>query len=290
MRKIIALLLVAATPFVAGAQRGQWRTVEVARQLNERERVRADIDFGNGSLEIAAAPEGLLYQMQLHYDESRTDAVHEYDANSHSLRLGMLRPKGKVKIGGVALGRRHSKDGEEAKMTLGLSRAIPFYLDIRLGGGEGEIELGGLKIEQLHLATGAGEAKIRFSELNEIEMDEMTLQVGAAGIEVENLGNANVGQIRVQGGAGGVKLDFGESIARDVVVNSEVALGALQIEVPEDVGVSIKSRTVLGGFDASGYTKVGDEYFSDNWSTAARKVTVRASTVLGGLEVNRVGR
>ena len=288
MTRLILPLALVLAPLAAMGQ-GQWRTVEVAKQLRETEPVRAEIEFGSGTLEVGAAPSGLLYQMQVRYDESSMDAKHEYDAESRWLSLGALRRRGKVKIGGVALGRRSHK-GEQARMIVGLTRTIPLSLEVRLGGAEGDLELGGLHLQQLHVATGAGEASVSFEQLNPIEMEEMSLQVGAAGIEVEDLGNANVAQIRVQGGAGGVKLDFGENVHRDVTITSDVALGALEVLVPDHVGVSIRARTVLGGFDSRNYKKVGDQWFSENWSRATRKVTVRASTVLGGLSVRQVER
>lgn len=287
MRPILCLALL-AVPALAAAQ-GQWRTVEVAKQLPDAGPVRAEIEFGSGRLELESAPAGLLYQMQVRYDEATMDARHEYDADSRSLSLGALRRKGKVKIGGVALGGRSHK-GERAHMVVGLTRAIPLSLEVRLGGAEGRLDLGGLHLQQLHVATGAGEAKLSFDQLNPIPMEEMSLQVGAAGIEVSDLGNANVGQIRVQGGAGAVKLDFGASVPRDVTITSDVALGALEVLVPAGVGVSIRARTVLGAFDTDEYTKVGDQWVSENWSRATRKVTVRASTVLGGLSVRQVER
>jgi hypothetical protein len=288
MARLVLSLALLLAPLAATAQ-GQWRTVEVAKQLRETQPVRAEIEFGSGSLELEAAPSGLLYQMHVRYDEATMDAKHEYDAEERWLSLGALRKKGKVKIGGVAIGRRSHK-GEQARMVVGLTRAIPLSLEIRLGGAEADLNLTGLHLQQLHITTGAGEASVSFNQLNPIEMEEMSLQVGAAGIEVKDLGNANVAEIRVQGGAGGVKLDFGEGLRRDVTINSDIALGALEVLVPEDVGISIRARTVLGGFDSSDYTKVGDQWFSENWSRATRKLTVRASTVLGGLNVRRVGR
>jgi hypothetical protein len=41
----------------------------------------------------------------------------------------------------------------------------------------------------------------------------------------------------------------------------------------------------LAGIGAEGFVKRGGEYYSANWETAARKVTITGTAALAGLEV-----
>jgi hypothetical protein len=274
---LAALLL----PATAGAQ--QWRTIESARQLTGTDATTVNVTFAGGKFELAPLPGKLLYQMQIHYDEQVADAVHEYDAASNQLTLGMSH----ANMGWRAL--RAMKNEEGGRMSLGLNPAVPMDLELELGGAQAEVELGGMRIRNLKLQIGLAGSRVSFSSANLAEMEELSLDVGLGGVQFENLGNANVAQINISGGMDGINLDFGDRVMRDVKINADVAFGGLKIQIPSSAGVTIKAETKLGSFKPHGFTKVGDAWFTPNWTQASTHVTIVANTALGGLQVDHTG-
>ena len=271
-------LAAALLPAIAGAQ--QWRTIESARQLTNTDATKVSVTFAGGKFELAPLPGKLLYQMQIHYDEQVADAVHEFDASSHQLTLGMSH----ANMGWRAL--RAMKNEEGGRMTVGLNPAVPMDLELELGGAQAEVELGGMRLKSLKLQVGLAGSRVNFSSPNLTEMEELSLDVGLGGVQFENLGNANAAQINISGGMDGINLEFGDRVMRDVKINADVAFGGLKIQVPSSAGVTIQAETKLGSFKPQGFTKVNGAWFTPNWNQASTHVTIVANTALGGFEVN----
>ncbi|MFL5561105.1 MAG: hypothetical protein ACJ79K_06500 [Gemmatimonadaceae bacterium] len=271
-------LAAALLPGVASGQ--QWRTIESARQLTSTDELQVTLTFAGGKFELNPLPGKLLYQMQLHYDEQATDAMHEYEAADHQLKLGMRN----ANMGFRAL--KAMKHDEGSSMTVGLNPTVPMKLELNLGGSEAEAELGGMSLKSLRIHMGLAGGKVAFSSANLVEMDEMSIDIGLGGAAIENLGNANVAQIHVSGGMGGVQLEFGDKVMRDVRINADVAMSGLKIQVPESAGVSIQAATKMASFKPQGLEKVDGAWVSPNWKQAATHVTIVANTALGSLEVN----
>jgi hypothetical protein len=274
-------LAAALLPVASGAQ--QWRTIESARQLTSTDATKVSVTFAGGKFDLSPLPGKLLYQMQIHYDEQVADAVHEFDASSHQLTLGMSH----ANMGWRSL--RAMKNDEGGRMTVGLNPSVPMDLELDLGGAQAEVELGGMTLNSLKLQIGLAGSRVNFSSPNLAEMNGLVLDVGLGGVQVENLGNANVAEIKVSGGMGGISLDFGDRVMRDVKIKADVAFGGLKIQVPSSAGVTIQAETKLGSFNPQGFTKMNGAWFTPNWNQASTHVTIVSNTALGGLEVNHAG-
>ena len=269
-----ALMLVAFAP--ATAQR--WRSMEVSRQLRDSAEYRVRVEYGAGRFDLRATNEPVLYAMQLKYDEDRGRPVHQLDADQRALTLG-------VSSSSIHLSRNMGRESG-GEMRVGLSRAIPMQLSVDRGATQARMDLGGLALQELRIETGASDTKVDFSEPNTTSMKMLSVQVGAAGIELQNLGNANASNVKVNGGVGSVRLDFGGRWTQDMVVDAELALGKLYLRVPRDVGVRLEVQRVLASLDHNGLEKRGDAYVSQNWDRAQFRLRVRAHTVFGGIEVD----
>jgi hypothetical protein len=275
----IALALAAALlPAVARAQ--QWRTIESARQLTNSDELQVTLNFAGGKFELTPLPGKLLYQMQLHYDEQATDAMHEYEAADHQLKLGLR----DANMGFRAL--KAMKKDEGGSMTVGLNPAVPVNLELNLGGAEANVELGGMSVKSLRIHMGLAGGKVAFSSPNRVDMDEMSLDVGLGGAAFENLGNANVAHIKINGGMDGIELDFGDRVSRDVRINADVAFGGLKIQIPASAAVTIQAATKMASFKPQGFEKIDGAWYTPNWKQAATHVTIVANAALGSLEVN----
>jgi hypothetical protein len=275
---IICALAAATTPISVGAQ--QWRTIESARQLTGSEQTQVKLTFAGGKFELRPLPGKLLYQMQLHYDEQNADAVHEFDAETRELTLGLR----EAKMGWRAF--RSMNKEESGSMDVGLNPTVPMDLEVNLGGAQGDIELGGMRLKSVKLHFGLVGSSVKFSMPNPIVMDELSVDVGLGGVHFEDLGNANVSQININGGMDGVSIDFGENVMRDVKINAAVAFGGLKIQVPESVGVTVQADTKFASFKPQGFTKMNGAWFTPNWNQTSVHVTIVATAALGSLEVS----
>jgi hypothetical protein len=261
------------------------RTLQAARQLRDTQPLQVDVSFAAGKFSLHSIEGPLLYEMRLRYDERSTDAIHEYDAESHSLTLGLNRRSANFGIGALR-GGSHDKSSE---LDVGLNQSVPMELMVKIAGTESTLELGGLRLTRLEIACAASGANLNFETPNRAEMETLTLQVAGAGAKIENLGNANVATVMVKGAAGGLDIDFGDALARDVTIKSELALGGLQMTLPRSVGVMVRAKSRLGSFDGAGMNKVGDAWYTENWNQATRKVTIESTTVLGSFDLTRTG-
>lgn len=277
--QLIVLFVVLLTP-CGGANAQSWRTVESARQLHDSAEHRVHVRYGAGRIDIAATSAPLLYSMTLRYDEATTTPIHQYDASARTLTLGVDGESSKFS--------RNMGDKSKGEMRLTLSRSVPIDLDLELGATKAQLDLGGLSLLGLHLASGASETLLDFSTPNQTRMRTLDIDVGAASFEARNLANANASTVHVRGGVGSVELDFAGQWSQDMTVDADLALGKLTLHLPHDVGVRVEVQKFLASFDQQGLRKRGDAYYSDNWDSAKYHLRLRAQTTFGGIELDRV--
>ena len=155
-RAAVALALVAAASVATRAEGQSWRTLTSSRQLWGTEPIAIDVEYGAGNLQVERLESpSLLYRMELRYDEERMTPVAEFDSAARRLRLGA---RGREHSGG------RSREGSTAEIAL--SDRIPLDLGLHFGAGEADMELGGLRIRNLNVETGASETTISFGAPN----------------------------------------------------------------------------------------------------------------------------
>lgn len=261
------LLLGAATP--AFAQ--DWHTVTSLRQFRNESELRVDVEYGAGNLTITPASGNALYKATLRYDASTFKPVTQY-------RDGHLR----VGIEGGSIKGRNLKSG---RLDLTLGTRVPLDMDLKFGAVHADVELGGLRIRELHVATGASETGLTVSRANPERCSEANLEVGAAEFRAVGLGNLNCEHFRMAGGVGDVLLDFNGTWRSDASVDIDMGLGSVTIRVPRGLGVSVRKKGVLASFDSQELIKRGDTYYSENWQDAETKVTFNIDAALGSIRM-----
>ena len=273
------MLAVALGAAWQSASSQSWRTVESARQLRDSAAHHVRVRYGAGRIDVAAATSPVLYSMTLRYDESTSTPLHAYDPASRVLTVGIEGQSDRFS--------RNMGEKSRGEMRLSLSRGVPMDLSLELGATKATLDLGGLNLTGLRLASGASETVVDFSSPNQGRMASLDVDVGAASFEARNLANANAASVRVHGGVGGVELDFGGQWLQDMAVDVDLALGKLTLHVPHDVGVRVEVEKFLASFDEQGLVKRADAYYSDNWDRAKYHLRLRAQTTFGGIELDR---
>lgn len=285
MNRRSSRVLVAATVMMslgtvpAGAQ--SWRTLDVARQLADSAPTKVKVLYGTGAFGLRATSTPLLYHMQLRYDRTRTEPRHSFNVATRELQVGVQ--KSDMRFTG-------RNDEEQSRLQLELSRATPIDLALDLGAVEADLDLTGLRLSRVHLASGASDGKVRFDSLNPTRMSALDVSLGAASFRGERLANANTPSIRVDAGVGNVELDMGGQWTQDIDLHVEVLLGVVTIHVPADVGVRVTLEKSFGSFDHEGLVQRDGAWVSRNWDSAPHKLRVSAETVFGKLTIDRTGR
>ena len=272
--------VLAATMLTSPAAAQTWRTVTSARQLHGERELAVQVEYGAGLFRITPGAEGELYRLEMRYDEEKFTPVRAFDAAALTLRLGVRGREGvRVSLG-------DSRRGEQPPyLHLGLSPDIPLALDLRLGAVESDVELGGLALQRVRYETGASETSLRFSRPNPVACTELVMRAGAAEFEARQLANANCARVSFDGGVGRVLLDFTGAMRQNMEADLNVGFGSLDLRLPRDVGIAVHLSRFLASFDAAGFEKRGDVYYSANWGSARQRLTLRVNASIGGVQV-----
>jgi len=275
---LAAVLCIGAAPL--WAQR--WRTLDASRQLHDTGSVDVRIEYGAGKIDLRPSTNATtLYSMNLKYDAEHSEPVSRWDSLARRLDLG-------IKSSNM----RWSKgDNEGGRMHAELSAKVDMDLSLSMGAVEGDFDLGGLRLTDLAVKSGAADITVRFDTPNAAKMRDMKFEVGAASLKVRRAGNARAEYIKASVGVGSLDLDLGGEWTRDIEVDASVAMGGFTLRVPGDVGVRVKMSSFLAGFDKAGMNKRSDGWwYSDGYDSAPRRIRVKMDAAFGNFDLRRDSR
>ncbi|MCW5854204.1 MAG: hypothetical protein KIT87_29315 [Anaerolineae bacterium] len=173
-------------------------------------------------------------------------------------------------------------------LTLGMGR--PFSLTLETGASEAMLDLGGVPLTRLALRVGAGKYTVHFAAPNPQPMSQLTVEGGAAALELSDLANANFATMTLEGGAAGFSLDFGGTLQRDGYVKIQTGLAGIDLRIPSATPARVSAQTVLGGLDiGDGFMKTqGAFYTQAALSNQTPTLTIETAVALGGLNLRTV--
>jgi hypothetical protein len=212
--------------------------------------------------------------MNLRYDEDRFEPVAEY--SGHDLHVG---------VESVRRSRSRRGDRESGELALELARGVPMDLDLQFGAVQADLDLGGLALTDLELSTGASESTIDISEPNRASMETARFEVGAAEFTLHNLGNLNASRIEFDAGVGSLVLWLDGDWRQDTRISIDMGLGALELRVPEGLGIQLRKDSFFTALDSEGLVKRGDTFQSLDWDDADHQVTIDLDAAFGSVKV-----
>jgi hypothetical protein len=251
------------------------------RQLHGETRLSARVEYGAGSLRLEPGLPGELYRMNLSYDEDRFIPISDFDASSRTAVLG-LRAAGEAGVRVVS--------GNQLRQlaTIAISPRADLTLDLRLGAVDADVELGGLRISDFDLKTGASRATVRFSRPNGMRCRHAGVSAGAAEVSIIGLGNSRCDEIEFEGGMGTVLLDFSGVWTSNARVEVKMAMGEITLRLPRRVGVRLAMDKFLSSFEPAGLIRRRDAFVSPNYDSAERRLDLDLTTAVGGVNVEWV--
>jgi len=268
------LATVATLGSATDAEAQSWRTVTQSRQVSNERSLDVDVTYGAGQFRVRPAESGVLYRLELRYDEDTFEPVNEY--RNGRLRVGIDGSHKKIRVG----------KGESAgNLDLRLAVDVPMDLNLEFGAVKADLDLGGLALTDLRMVTGASETVIDVSKPNPVSLGTAKIAVGAAQFHARRLGNLNAERIEVDAGVGAITLDFTGDWQRDAEVSVDLGVGTLELRFPEGLGVRLRKDSFLATIDPQGLVKRGDYYYSTDWDEADRQVDIDVDAALGKVSV-----
>ncbi len=271
---LLALALIA--PSIGAAQ--DMRSFTVERGRRSESSLHTIIDLAAGTFFLRPSTTDALYRMDLKYDAARYTPVAAFEGDRSQVRLGLE----KRKSGGLWVVKR---DQLAQSAVVELSPDVALTLEANLGASETSLELGGLRLEDLSLVTGASRTEVRFSRVNPTLCRRAVVTTGAAEFVVKGLGNSGCRRWDIGGGVGAVRLELDGAWNAPARVQLDMTLGGVTLAVPPGLGVRIRLNRFLASFSPDRFSRDGNVYTSDNYATAKRTVDFDISTTLGEVRV-----
>ncbi|HSU12593.1 toast rack family protein [Longimicrobium sp.] len=252
------------------------RGMTSARQVAGEKQLAVQVQYGAGRLRVSPAEGGLLYRLDLRYDEAQFRPVAEYDREAGRLRLGV---EGRDGHGG-------SMDSDQAHATVELSPEVPMDLSLQFGAGEANVDLGGMSLRDVSVQTGASQTSITFAQPNRITARRVRVQAGAAELRVSGLGNARAQRFEFEGGMGQATLDFGGAWNQNATASVRMGVGAVRLRLPRSLGVKVTKDSFLTSFDPTGMVKRGDAWFSNGYESSQFKLDLSINAAVGSIDID----
>lgn len=254
------------------------RNYDYARPLRGERQLRAVVEFAAGRMLVQAGPAGRLYGLSLKYDAERFQPIGTYNPAAAEVHLGV------ANLGGGGL-RVNLKSALPQVAVVEFPVSVDLTLDVTVGAAEGTLDLGGLRIADLDLKSGASRTAISFAAPNAGSCRTAQMTSGAGELTITSAGNSGCRSWRFDGGVGAVTVDLSGAWPADARMVMNMALGGVTLRAPKDLGIVVREGGFLSGFNASGFTKNGKTYTSANYATARRHVEVELQSALGGVTV-----
>lgn len=212
----------------------------------ESDETRLSLNFGAGELKLSSGAEGLVEGTALY--------------NVEQLKPEVIENGGDIEIKQGDLDGVLPAEKMKNRWDLRLGNT-PMDLTIEAGAYEGNIELGGLALNNLTVKDGAAHVNLSFSEPNLVEMSRLAYSTGASEVTLTGLANANFDTFEFDSGAGSYTLDFSGELQHDASVRANSGLSELIIVVPDGVNATL---TLEGGLTdintGNGWSQSGSTY------------------------------
>jgi hypothetical protein len=181
-----------------------------------------------------------------------------------------------------------SKNQLRQKAVVELSPQADLALELNLGAGEADLDLGGLRITSLRLETGASRANVRFSAPNRARCQSAVFAAGAADLAIYRLGNSRCEAVKVEGGIGKLTLDFGGALEATQKAQITLAMGELRLRLPKRSPVRITMDQFLSSFDPEGLVRHGGSWITRGFDPAEPHLDISLDCSVGAVRVEWV--
>ncbi|MFH0750802.1 MAG: hypothetical protein V2B17_03100 [Chloroflexota bacterium] len=152
------------------------------------------------------------------------------------------------------------RGGETWRLSLPVASRLDLAAEVN--AGRGRFDMAGAQLGNVRLAVNAGDTRV---DLSGATVAHLSMSVNAA--------------------AASLRLPDNQDVGADLSVNA----GSLKVCAASDVGLRVRSNTVLGSTNYAGLVHNGDAWESPGYSMANHHADVTISVNVGSVDVNPVG-
>lgn len=239
----------------------------------------ADIDLAAGNFRLTSQEMTSLFRAEVTYNPDRLEVFADYRRRGE---------RGYLEVGSDLFS-KFQIEAEDNRWDIELSRSYKTDLKLELGLCDAFIDLGGIPLSDLNLDIGVAEGKLTFSSPNPTELDNISIEAGAAEFEISKLLNANFRTLKFDGGVGDFRLDFTGELHSRAQAEISIGLGSAVIYLPRDLPVRIEAEdnflSKVKFRNAAGLRMRDGCYKSEDYDTAASGLGLRIDVGLGSVEI-----
>ncbi len=266
----------------------------------------ASFDFAMGDLEIKAGQDDIItgsfkydsldYKPKISYEtfgtkgifKARTKSLRHYyddEGNDHDSDHD-YEDDGKrfhIELGDL--------DDEHVRQELDFQFPpdIPTSMKFEFGLGKADIDLTDLAIAGLELECGLSDVRLSIDEPNSTKCKEVYIESGLGDFNGYGLGYLRAKYINLDVGLGSAYVDLSKQ-KYDLVGDIEVALGSLELVLPEKANIKIRvDDTFLSSVDVDEMVKTGHkEWSTPDWKSKQPSIELDISIGLGSVDVDLI--
>lgn len=257
-------------------QPGETREESVEIPLNDAATADVNINFGAGEFRLRPGVEEGLLKADFTYNVDKLKPIIKEDRRGDELDVNLG-----LDVDGLSL---NLGDSTRNEWDIRLSDQVPMALDIDLGAAKGRLDLGGLRLTDADIRTGAADVEIEWDEPNPELLDLLSVDAGASSLKIHKLGNAHFDQMNFNGGAGNFELDFSGDWQESARASIKAGLSNLTLTVPSDVGVKVDTGDkALANVKADGFRRSGTAWVNDAYGESELELIITVDIGLGNL-------
>ncbi len=216
-------------------------------ELKSLKNLKADFKINAGQLYITA------------HEQSLASFNSTYSKNSWKADVKIDEQAGKLIIHQPEEKNTNMNDEEKNIWKIKLPKNLETDLRLRMGAGEGTINLNGANFNQLKAEMGAGKINI-------------------------NLANTSLANLEVKAGVGALSVDLSGKQDKDLHATIEGGIGEIKLVLPRNVGVRVKVNG-LGSIDKNDLKKQNGYYVNEQYGKSKTTIDITERGGLGSLEL-----
>jgi len=201
-------------------------------------RGRIVLNVAGATLDIVPGPAGVPILTEVDYDATRFDLTESFrEGPDWSYELSLVR---KPHFGFFSRGETDNR------IRIVVPRGVGFRLEGQLDVSTSRLELGGLSLTSVDLATNVGTHELRFGEPSPVPMERLAVENRAGRVAIVGTGNASPVEVEISQAAGRLDLDLRGAWRRDATVRLDCKVGAIDVRVAADVRLDVDGPIDFG--------------------------------------------
>ncbi len=265
--KLLAVILTGLMAVSYGDDSGDYERYDIP--FKGEKKLIVDLDFAFGSLNIRPSDnDEYIMRAGMNYSKEalKPSIVYEISGSKGKLELGTKNNNHNYSLKEF---NKMKNDANENDWRLEFIKDVPTIYSIEFGAGDGNFDFSGMMIENLDFELAMGDVELYFNEPNRSHMKNMSVETGLGSFEARGLGNANISDFSLECGLGSSYLVFDGDFKGTVRAEVSVGLGSVEIEIPRNVAVEIRSESsFLYSVDFDDFDEIEKGlYRSANWRT-----------------------